>query len=104
MLFLKDPYTEDRLRAMGLSERQIKAVAWLKKQERITNGDYQNLSGVSERTATRDLSDLVSRGVLEQTGTTGRGAGYVLMPPERRQSRQNDATITPNGSQAAPHG
>lgn len=34
-LFLKDHYTEDRLRAMGLSERQIKAVAWLKKQERI---------------------------------------------------------------------
>lgn len=78
--FASAPYTEERLRKLDLSERQVKAVLWTREKGRITNGEYQELGGVSRRTATRELSDLVSRGILEQVGRTGKGTVYVLKP------------------------
>jgi ATP-dependent DNA helicase RecG len=40
--------------------------------------EYQTLLGVAKRTAHRDLTELVERGILEKVGTTGRGTAYVL--------------------------
>jgi ATP-dependent DNA helicase RecG len=76
--FAKDPYTPERLRAMGLSDRQIQAVLYVKEHGQITNTDYQGIARVSKPTATRDLEELVSKGVLEKLGITGRGVRYVL--------------------------
>lgn len=75
--FLKDPYTPDRLRALGLNDRQIRAVMYVKEQGNISNAVYQGLNRVSKRTASEELSDLVQKGVLEKTGgQRGRGTTY----------------------------
>lgn len=93
--FYKDIYTEENLRKMGLNERQIKAVIYVKEKGKITNREYQEYCNTSERTATRDLTDLVSKDMLEQVGITGKGTNYIVKTPQRRQSRQKDATKTP---------
>lgn len=75
--FLKDPYTPERLRRMGLNERQIKAVLYVKEHGSISNREYQQLTGVSKRTASDELSDLVEKGVLSKVGgQRGRGTLY----------------------------
>jgi ATP-dependent DNA helicase RecG len=81
--FAKDPYTPERLRAMGLSERQVRAVLYVKEQGCISNREYQGLVGVSKRTASRDLDNLVQMGILERVGETGKGTRYVLKGSER---------------------
>jgi len=80
--FFKDSYTPERLQAIGLNERQIKAVLYVKERGRITNREYQELTGVSKRTATRDLDELLEKGVFERIGATGRGTRYVLKGSE----------------------
>jgi predicted HTH transcriptional regulator len=61
----------------GLNERQVEAVLYVGEHERISRGEYAKLLGLSSRTAARDLSDLVGRGILDLRGA-GRGAYYVL--------------------------
>jgi len=75
--FLKDPYTPERLRKMALNERQIKAVLYVKEHGSISNRAYQQLTGISKRTASDELSDLVEKGVLSKVGgQRGRGTLY----------------------------
>ncbi len=78
LVFSKDPYTLERMKKLGLSERQIKAVLYAKENQRITNQEYQKLFGVSKPTASRDLDELLKKGVLIKEGTTGRGTHYRL--------------------------
>jgi predicted HTH transcriptional regulator len=66
---------------LGLNERQRKVVDYVKRHGRITNSEHQTLIGVTRKTATRDLSELVDRGVLELIGAK-RGAHYVLRKKE----------------------
>ncbi|USS41049.1 helix-turn-helix domain-containing protein [Thermococcus aggregans] len=66
VLLRKDIYTEEHLRKLGLSERQIKAVLYVKEKGSITNKEYQELFKVSRQTATRDLSELVKLGIFER--------------------------------------
>ncbi|MCD5416138.1 hypothetical protein LR032_03420 [Candidatus Bipolaricaulota bacterium] len=73
----RDVFTPDRLEALGLNARQKKAVAWTKETGRIANSPYQDLTGVSRKTAARDLDDLVQKGVLMRIGER-RGIYYVL--------------------------
>lgn len=77
IIFSKDPYTEERLREIGLNERQVKAVLWVKEHGRITNKEYRELSGLSDEGARKDLRALVGKGVLQLEGK-GRSAHYVL--------------------------
>jgi len=74
----RDWLTDEVIVDMKLSERQKHAVAFVKIKGRITNKDYRELTGVIIRTATRDLEDLVAKGVLVKVGTTGRSTYYVL--------------------------
>jgi len=75
--FLKDPYTPERLRKMALNERQIKAVLYVKEHGSISNRAYQQLTGISKRTASDELSDLVEKGILSKVGgQRGRGTLY----------------------------
>ena len=73
----RDWLTEKVIAEMKLSERQIKALAFVRIKQRISNADYQKLAGVPRKTAARDLDDLVQRGVLERRGER-RGAHYVF--------------------------
>ena len=76
----RDWLTPKALASLGLSERQKKAIDFVRASARIGNSEYQRLTGATEKTASRDLDDLVSKGVLERSGTTGRGTHYVLGP------------------------
>ena len=76
--FRKDIYTEEYLGRLGLHERQIKAVMYVKEKGKITNKEYQKLANVIKKTASRDLADLVKKEVFDQIGTTGKGTFYIL--------------------------
>jgi ATP-dependent DNA helicase RecG len=95
VVFLKDLYSVERLHAMGLNDRQVKAVLFVKQHGSVTNREYQDLTASSKRTASRDLEDLVSRDVLERVGQTGRGTQYVI----RGQKGAKGATKGPETGQ-----
>jgi len=86
--FCKDILTEERLRSLGLNERQVRAVLYIKERGRITNAEYQQLCKVSKRTASMDLSELGTKGLLERVGTTGKGTYYRLKEEEKGRKGQ----------------
>jgi ATP-dependent DNA helicase RecG len=74
----KDPYTEELLRSLGLNERQIKAVMYVKGKGKITNKEYQELNEVSNKTAYLELAGLVEKGVFTIEGM-GKKTFYKVM-------------------------
>lgn len=78
--FRKDIFSAEVLSGLGLNERQIKAVLTAKSNGKITNTEYQTLNNVSKRTASNELSELVSKfRLLEKTGSRGAGISYRVM-------------------------
>jgi len=73
----RDWLTESKVTQLGLSERQRQAVQYVRTNGQITSGQYQELTGVEARTATRDLDGLVEKSVLIRRGRK-RGASYAL--------------------------
>ena len=69
---------------MGLNERQILAVLYVKEKGKITNKEYQNNFSVSRQTATRDLTELANRGLLALQGTGKRDAHYTIIEAKMR--------------------
>ena len=79
VIFYKDAYTEENLRKMGLNERQIKAVMYVKERGKITIADYKEISpNVSEKTLYRDLQKLVKKKILHEIGDK-KGRRYELL-------------------------
>lgn len=74
----KDNITPEKLTKFGLNDRQIKAVLILKERGKITNKEYQEFFGVARMTATRDLTELVDKGILKSSETKGAGSYYEL--------------------------
>ena len=74
----KDLLSESYLRLLGLNDRQIVAVRYVKETGKITNGEYQKLGHVSRQSATRDLSDLVVKKVFKMVGLGKKGVHYVI--------------------------
>jgi ATP-dependent DNA helicase RecG len=74
--FHKDIHNEEYLRKVGLNDRQIKAVLYVKEKGKITNKEYQEINKVSKPTATRDLKEIEEKGVFEKIGITGKGTFY----------------------------
>ncbi len=74
----RDWLSAEVLVGLGLSERQREAVNQLRATGRLTNKQYQARFEVSKATASRDLENLQTKGVLEKVGTTGKGTHYVL--------------------------
>ena len=89
--FYKERWAEENIKKLGLNERQIQAVMYVKEKGKITNQEYQVICETSNRTATRDLTELVSLKIFQQIGTTGKGTKYVL----RRHKDAKGATKTP---------
>jgi len=71
--------------------KSIKAVMYVKEKGQITNKEYQDICATSNRTASRDLADMVSSGLFEQVGITGKGTVYI-------RSYRKDAKDTMNTS------
>jgi len=74
----RDWFTREALQGRHLNDRQFQAINHVRKAGRIANSDYRELTGVAKRTAYRDLSDLVEKGIFEKVGTRGKGAFYRL--------------------------
>jgi len=87
----RDWLTDKLLAGYNLNDRQLQAITFLKLNERITNAEYQRVTGCPQRTATRDLNELVQKGVLKLEGK-GRGAQYRIL-----QKRAINAPNAPSG-------
>ena len=83
----RDWLTPEILAGFNLNERQVKAIDYIKAHGLITNAEYQHAVGCPQRTATRDLNELVQIGIIKLEGK-GRGSQYKL--------KRNRAIIAPN--------
>jgi ATP-dependent DNA helicase RecG len=75
----KDRFTEEQLRKLGLNERQIKAVLYVKEKGKITNAEYQQLNSVSRQTASNDLSEIVDKYLIFSNVGVGAGSYYEII-------------------------
>ena len=67
--FYQDKWNEENLKKLGIKERQIKAVMYVKKKKSINLSSFKTIvSEVSEKTLYRDLQELVSKGILKELG------------------------------------
>jgi ATP-dependent DNA helicase RecG len=76
--FMKDIYTKEYLKGLGLNERQIKAVMYVKERGKITNKEYQEINRCSRNTASNDFKELTQKGILKESGKKGAGSYYVI--------------------------
>jgi len=57
------------LKELGLNDRQIEALRVMVNEKRtITNAIYREMFKVSDRSALRDLKDLVQKGLIRRKG------------------------------------
>ncbi|MEW6087249.1 MAG: ATP-binding protein [bacterium] len=73
----RDIYTENVLAKMGLNERQIKAIQYVKEKGKITNCEYRQLNNVSDEGARRDLETLLKKKIFRTQGR-GRSLSYII--------------------------
>lgn len=71
----RDWLTAEVMAGFHLNERQLKGLTCLRAEGRLTSGRYQELTGFSRQTASRDLEDMVTKGILNRYGDR-RGAFY----------------------------
>ncbi len=76
--FRKDIFTLEYFKSVGLNERQIQAMKYVKVNRKITNSEYQSNFNVARNTATRDLAELVDKGLLKSSVSKGAGSYYEL--------------------------
>jgi ATP-dependent DNA helicase RecG len=89
VIFRKDIYTEKYLQKLGLNERQIKAVMYVKQKGRITNREYREMFNIKNRMALIDLSGLCEKRIFTRMGKTGRGTEYILIGQTRSKPAIN---------------
>ena len=87
--FRKSEFTEEYLDSLNLNARQKKAVEITKTKKGITRSEYEKIFGISERSANRELSDLVKRSIFNKIGK-GPNVYYGLtkISPHLATSRQ----------------
>jgi ATP-dependent DNA helicase RecG len=73
----KDILTQEQLKKLGLNERQIKAVLYVKENGKITNKEYRDMNSISDEGARIDLNDLIEKNLFVSKGS-GRSAHYIL--------------------------
>ena len=69
----KDHLVEEQLVKLGLNQRQVKAVLYVKEKGKITNREYQEINDISRQMATNELHNLVN--VFKLLVNKGYGAG-----------------------------
>jgi predicted HTH transcriptional regulator len=80
----RDWLTDAVLAEFRLNERQKRAIQFVKEKGSINNSEYQDLVITSMRNATRDLKELVEKGIFEKKGIHGKGVHYVLSKSARK--------------------
>lgn len=81
LVFERNPYKSEKLSINEAphTERQKRAVDYIKENGSITNNIYQELTNISKPTATRDLAELVKLNIVEKIGTAGESVKYILV-------------------------
>jgi len=79
VVVLKLPPAFEDIEKLGLNERQKKAIDYVIKHTDITNKEYQKVNNTTRYTATRDLTDLVDKGIFSTVGEGRRNLRYILM-------------------------
>lgn len=69
--------TEEQLEKIGLNERQKSALTHIRKQGKITRAEYEKLCNISERTANREIEEMLDKNIIEKRGK-GSETYYVL--------------------------
>jgi ATP-dependent DNA helicase RecG len=73
----KNNLTQEQLAKLGLNERQVRAVFFVKEKGKISNKEYQQINKTSDRTALRDLDNLIELNVFAKEGEK-KGTAYKL--------------------------
>jgi ATP-dependent DNA helicase RecG len=68
VIFRKDIYENEFLKNYELNDRQLSALLFWKYKKEITNSLYSKKFDITDRTALRDLNDLVNKGLLNKIG------------------------------------
>ena len=74
----KDRFSKEQLEKLGLNDRQMRVIEYVKKKGKITNAEYQQLNNVSKPTATRDLQELTDNFKILKNTSFGAGSYYEL--------------------------
>lgn len=77
VILFKNKTNPEFLSTLGLNNRQLLAIEYIKKNGYITSGIYKEVNNTSERTASRDLSILTHYNVLKKIGDK-KGTIYKL--------------------------
>lgn len=64
----KDIFNENQLHKCGLNDRQLKALLFWKDAGEILTNQYREKFEITDRTALRDLTELINMGFLLKTG------------------------------------
>ena len=64
---------------LNVRQQMIVAKLWDGYQGKLTSFRYANLCDVSQDTATRDINDLMTKGILRKGSAGGRATAYVLI-------------------------
>jgi len=85
-LWMRQISVREKTHEKPYSKRIDSALHHLKHQgvKKITNDFWQEITGVSHATATRDLSELEDMGILKKKGR-GRGVHYVFTKHEGKK-------------------
>ena len=68
IIFKKDIYNRFSLQKYDLNDRQLEALLLWKKDKEITNAKYARKFDITDRTALRDLNELIKKGLLIRKG------------------------------------
>jgi ATP-dependent DNA helicase RecG len=79
IVFRKDMYNKEDLSKLGLNDRQVKAVLYVKENGKITNGEYQKINDCSRNTASAELKEIENSHNLLNHNGYGAGSFYELI-------------------------
>jgi len=76
----KNPFMNKKARELlgQTQENKLKIIDYLKKNQKITNDDVENLLKVGNTSAYKYLEDMERQGIIIQKGKTGRNVHYTL--------------------------
>lgn len=80
--FYQDKWNEENLKKLGIKERQIKAVMYVKEKGKITNKEYQDINNVSNKTAYLELLNTVEKAIFK-VESKGKSTIYTLKVMKR---------------------
>ena len=77
------------LEKLGLNERQIRAISYLKEQGKIDRKTYCTICNVGKTVAHEELADMANKKIIEIVGK-GRSVRYILRMKRTINGRLTD--------------